>query len=188
MISDVDCMRLAMPSGSEEPQRDSAFKRKAWLAVFLGSTLFWVVVALLVWKYWGWLWRLKCVSNRWKNCVNLVTVILPRVKSLQQASQTPGSFPLSSKRLLIRSQKTNRRKNNWSLVLRVLSGNEPCTFVLFNKYTSVINNRVIPDRANKYKVWCQMMNTLQNVKYWSWMGAFTVSTLFWCQLIWLALN
>ncbi|MCE9966680.1 hypothetical protein OEI97_06955 [Lelliottia amnigena] len=33
-----------------------------------------------------------------------------------------------------------------------------------------------------------MMNTLQNVKYWSWMGAFTVSILFWCQLIWLALN
>ncbi|ABP60869.1 conserved hypothetical protein [Enterobacter sp. 638] len=42
-----------MPSGSEDPHRDSAFKRKAWLAVFLGSTLFWVVVALLVWKYWG---------------------------------------------------------------------------------------------------------------------------------------
>ena len=53
MISDVDCMRLAMPSGSEEPQRDPALKRKAWLAVFLVSTLFWVVVALLVWKYWG---------------------------------------------------------------------------------------------------------------------------------------
>ncbi|WP_264822199.1 YmiA family putative membrane protein, partial [Escherichia fergusonii] len=25
----------------------------AWLAVFLGSALFWVVVALLVWKVWG---------------------------------------------------------------------------------------------------------------------------------------
>lgn len=35
-----------MPSGSEEPQRDPALKRKAWLAVFLVSTLFWVVVAL----------------------------------------------------------------------------------------------------------------------------------------------
>ncbi|MCD4559896.1 hypothetical protein OVA10_12690 [Lelliottia sp. SL45] len=33
-----------------------------------------------------------------------------------------------------------------------------------------------------------MMNTLQNMKYWSWMGAFTVSVLFWAQLIWLALN
>lgn len=41
-----------MPSGSEEPQRDPALKRKAWLAVFLGSALFWVVVALLIWKYW----------------------------------------------------------------------------------------------------------------------------------------
>ncbi|ENV9111318.1 YmiA family putative membrane protein [Enterobacter hormaechei] len=46
-------MRLAMPSGSEEPQRDPVLKRKAWLAVFLGSALFWVVVALLVWNYWG---------------------------------------------------------------------------------------------------------------------------------------
>ncbi|ENI9626121.1 MULTISPECIES: YmiA family putative membrane protein, partial [Enterobacteriaceae] len=26
---------------------------KAWLAVFLGSALFWVVVALLIWKVWG---------------------------------------------------------------------------------------------------------------------------------------
>ncbi|ENH2434648.1 TPA: YmiA family putative membrane protein, partial [Escherichia coli] len=25
----------------------------AWLAVFLGSALFWVVVALLIWKLWG---------------------------------------------------------------------------------------------------------------------------------------
>ena len=42
-----------MPSGSHEPQRETGLKRKAWLAVFLGSTLFWVVVALLVWKFWG---------------------------------------------------------------------------------------------------------------------------------------
>ncbi|HEY4437951.1 small membrane protein YmiC [Lelliottia sp. V106_10] len=33
-----------------------------------------------------------------------------------------------------------------------------------------------------------MMNTLQNMKYWSWMGAFSISVLFWAQLIWLALN
>ncbi|MDU6923948.1 YmiA family putative membrane protein [Franconibacter helveticus] len=46
-------MRLAMPSGSEEPRRDSDLKRKAWMAVFLGSALFWVVVALLVWRFWG---------------------------------------------------------------------------------------------------------------------------------------
>ncbi|MCG5044523.1 hypothetical protein LZP96_10800 [Enterobacteriaceae bacterium 155047] len=32
------------------------------------------------------------------------------------------------------------------------------------------------------------MNILQNAKYWSWIGAFTVSILFWSQLIWLALN
>ncbi len=25
----------------------------SWLAVFLGSALFWVVVALLIWKVWG---------------------------------------------------------------------------------------------------------------------------------------
>ncbi|MDX6022470.1 YmiA family putative membrane protein [Scandinavium sp. V105_16] len=46
-------MRLAMPSGREEPQREAELKRKAWLAVFLGSALFWVVVAVLIWKYWG---------------------------------------------------------------------------------------------------------------------------------------
>jgi len=53
MISEIDCMGLAMPSGPPEPQRDPGLKRKAWLAVFLGSALFWVVVALLVWNYWG---------------------------------------------------------------------------------------------------------------------------------------
>ncbi|PSS51108.1 YmiA family putative membrane protein [Enterobacter sp. FS01] len=53
MISDIDCMRLAMPSGRQDPQRNPGLKRKAWLAVFLGSTLFWVVVALLVWKFWS---------------------------------------------------------------------------------------------------------------------------------------
>ncbi|WP_081653585.1 YmiA family putative membrane protein [Metakosakonia massiliensis] len=53
MISDIDCTRLAMPSGSEEPQRDPSLKRKAWLAVFLGSALFWVVVALIIWNFWG---------------------------------------------------------------------------------------------------------------------------------------
>ena len=40
-----------MPSGSEEPQRDPQLKRKAWLAVFLGSAVFWVVVALIIWKF-----------------------------------------------------------------------------------------------------------------------------------------
>ncbi len=42
-----------MPSGNKEPRRDPELKRKAWLAVFLGSALFWVVVALLIWKVWG---------------------------------------------------------------------------------------------------------------------------------------
>lgn len=35
------------------PQKDSELKRKAWLAVFVISALFWLVVALLVWKFWG---------------------------------------------------------------------------------------------------------------------------------------
>jgi hypothetical protein len=30
-------MRLAMPSGNQEPRRDPELKRKAWLAVFLGG-------------------------------------------------------------------------------------------------------------------------------------------------------
>ena len=42
-----------MPSGNQEPRRNPELKRKAWLAVFLGSALFWVVVALLIWKLWG---------------------------------------------------------------------------------------------------------------------------------------
>ncbi|EFC7413901.1 YmiA family putative membrane protein [Escherichia coli] len=53
LISDGDYMRLAMPSGNQELRRDPELKRKAWLAVFLGSALFWVVVALLIWKVWG---------------------------------------------------------------------------------------------------------------------------------------
>ncbi|MEB4673827.1 YmiA family putative membrane protein [Enterobacteriaceae bacterium G50] len=53
MISNIDCKRLSMPSGTKDPQRDPHVKRKAWASVFLGSALFWVVVALLVWKYWG---------------------------------------------------------------------------------------------------------------------------------------
>ncbi|RCC77576.1 YmiA family putative membrane protein [Escherichia coli] len=58
LISDGDYMRLAMPSGNQEPRRNPELKRKAWLAkawlaVFLGSVLFWVVVALFIWKLWG---------------------------------------------------------------------------------------------------------------------------------------
>ncbi|MFO3695695.1 small membrane protein YmiC [Enterobacter huaxiensis] len=30
------------------------------------------------------------------------------------------------------------------------------------------------------------MNNMTIPKYWSWIGVFSVSILFWCQLIWLA--
>ncbi|MEO3988888.1 YmiA family putative membrane protein [Pseudocitrobacter cyperus] len=53
MISNIDCKRLSMPSGTNEPQRNPRLKRKAWAVVFLGSALFWVAVALLIWKFWG---------------------------------------------------------------------------------------------------------------------------------------
>lgn len=42
-----------MPSGNQEPRRNPELKRKAWLAVFLGSVLFWGGVALFIWKLWG---------------------------------------------------------------------------------------------------------------------------------------
>ncbi|MCS2172693.1 hypothetical protein MUU46_20625 [Scandinavium sp. TWS1a] len=29
------------------------------------------------------------------------------------------------------------------------------------------------------------MNTNRNLKYWSWIGTFTLSVLFWCQLVWM---
>ncbi|EPW3921292.1 small membrane protein YmiC [Enterobacter sichuanensis] len=32
------------------------------------------------------------------------------------------------------------------------------------------------------------MNNMTSHKYWSWIGVFTVSILFWSQLIWLALS
>ncbi|MCV2512049.1 small membrane protein YmiC [Leclercia pneumoniae] len=33
-----------------------------------------------------------------------------------------------------------------------------------------------------------MMNNMRSIKYWSWMGAFSLSILFWCQLIWMTIN
>ncbi|MFY9993540.1 MAG: small membrane protein YmiC [Leclercia sp.] len=33
-----------------------------------------------------------------------------------------------------------------------------------------------------------MLNNIRGIKYWSWMGAFSLSLLLWCQLIWLALH
>ncbi|ABX21151.1 hypothetical protein SARI_01249 [Salmonella enterica subsp. arizonae serovar 62:z4,z23:-] len=53
MIRDTDSMRSVMPSENHEPRRDPELKRKAWLAVFVGSALFWVVVALVIWYWWG---------------------------------------------------------------------------------------------------------------------------------------
>lgn len=32
------------------------------------------------------------------------------------------------------------------------------------------------------------MNANTSLKYWSWMGAFTFSFLFWCQLAWALTN
>ncbi|EPA7872858.1 MULTISPECIES: YmiA family putative membrane protein [Citrobacter] len=46
-------MRLAMPSGNQPARRDPVMKRKAWFAVFLGSAIFWIVVALVAWNVWG---------------------------------------------------------------------------------------------------------------------------------------
>ena len=60
-----------MPSGNQEPRRDPELKRKAWLAVFLGSALFWVVVALLIWNVWAYQWadRSTCTRNHYASIV-----------------------------------------------------------------------------------------------------------------------
>ncbi|WP_072017635.1 YmiA family putative membrane protein [Erwinia typographi] len=34
-------------------QRTSDLKRRAWQAVFAGSAIFWMAVALLIWRVWG---------------------------------------------------------------------------------------------------------------------------------------
>ncbi|WP_239006444.1 MULTISPECIES: small membrane protein YmiC [Enterobacteriaceae] len=33
-----------------------------------------------------------------------------------------------------------------------------------------------------------LKNNVSALKYWSWIGAFALSFLFWCQLFWLTLN
>jgi len=38
---------------STKVQRTGNTRRKAWLAVFAASALFWVVVALMIWRLWG---------------------------------------------------------------------------------------------------------------------------------------
>ena len=42
-----------MPSGNQPARRDPAMKRKAWFAVFLGSAVFWIIIALVAWNVWG---------------------------------------------------------------------------------------------------------------------------------------
>nr|WP_165463090.1 YmiA family putative membrane protein [Atlantibacter sp.] len=42
-----------MPEGSHQPQRDAGLKRKAWLAVFAVSALFWIAVGAAAWYFWG---------------------------------------------------------------------------------------------------------------------------------------
>lgn len=42
-----------MPSGNQPARRDPVMKRKAWFAVFLGSAVFWIIVALVAWNVWG---------------------------------------------------------------------------------------------------------------------------------------
>ncbi|HAU5566729.1 YmiA family putative membrane protein [Erwinia sp. S63] len=34
-------------------ERSGNVRRKAWLTVFAASALFWVVVALMIWRMWG---------------------------------------------------------------------------------------------------------------------------------------
>ncbi|WP_338556179.1 YmiA family putative membrane protein [Erwinia sp. E_sp_B04_7] len=49
--------RLSVQTGfgqkTLKAQRTSNLKRKAWLAVFAGSALFWIGVAVMIWHMWG---------------------------------------------------------------------------------------------------------------------------------------
>ncbi|MGK4678379.1 YmiA family putative membrane protein [Salmonella enterica] len=42
-----------MTSENQETRRDPELNRKAWLSVFVSSALFWVVVAIVIWHWWG---------------------------------------------------------------------------------------------------------------------------------------
>ena len=79
-----------MPSGNQEPRRDPELKRKAWLAVFLGSALFWVVVALLIWKLWGSLWSVRSNWSR-HHYVSIVTMNQKRNGNVPSLFQTTGN-------------------------------------------------------------------------------------------------
>ncbi len=42
-----------MSTNQRTPKRSPYTKRKAWIAVFAGSALFWAVIAMLAWHVWG---------------------------------------------------------------------------------------------------------------------------------------
>jgi hypothetical protein len=87
-----------MPSGSEEPQRDPALKRKAWLAVFPSLPCF------------GW-WLLSWPGNIGVNmavtvrtetvnrCVSIVTMATKGVKT--PATTVPASWKLTPQQAFI---------------------------------------------------------------------------------------
>lgn len=52
MISDSEVMRGAMSPEKQVSERDPSLKRKAWFAAFAVSALFWVVVILMIMKFW----------------------------------------------------------------------------------------------------------------------------------------
>ena len=46
-------VRTGFPTKSTKVERSGNTRRKAWLTVFAASALFWVVVALMIWRMWG---------------------------------------------------------------------------------------------------------------------------------------
>ncbi|NIF21945.1 MULTISPECIES: YmiA family putative membrane protein [Pantoea] len=38
---------------SNKAERSGDIRRKAWLAVFAMSALFWVVVGMMIWRFWS---------------------------------------------------------------------------------------------------------------------------------------
>ena len=79
-----------MPSGNQEPRRNPELKRKAWLAVFLGSALFWVVVALLIWTLWGSPWSVRSNWSR-HHYVSIVTMNQKQNGNVPSLFQTTGN-------------------------------------------------------------------------------------------------
>jgi len=48
----TDCT-TGFPGKSTKVERTGNTRRNAWLTVFAASALFWVVVALMIWRIWG---------------------------------------------------------------------------------------------------------------------------------------